>query len=82
VSLLLTDVSLPGLNGPELVEKALDLRPDLPVLFTTGYPAMAVLRNGLLTQGVRTVNKPFSLAELAIAVRDAIDDPEGRDEPG
>jgi len=82
VSLLLTDVSLPGLNGPELIEKARDRRPDLRVLCTTGYPAMAVLRRGLLTQGIRTVNKPFSLAALAIAVREALDDPDGPEEPG
>jgi CheY-like chemotaxis protein len=73
ISLLLTDVSLPGLNGPELIEKTRDHRPDLPVLCTTGYPAMAILRRGLPTHGVKTVNKPFTLAALAIAVRDAMD---------
>lgn len=73
ISLLLTDMSLPGLNGPELIEKARERRPGLPVLCTTGYPAMAILRRGLLTRGTKTVNKPFSLAALAIAVRDAMD---------
>jgi signal transduction histidine kinase/CheY-like chemotaxis protein len=80
VNLLLTDVNLPGLNGPELIEKARDRRLDLPVLYTTGYPALAVLRRGLLTRGVKTLNKPFVLTALAIAVRDAIDNPAGSDE--
>ena len=81
ISLLLTDMSLPGLNGPELIEQARDRRPGLPVLCTTGYPAMAILRRGLLTRGVKTVNKPFSLTALAIAVRDAMDNPAGSGDP-
>ncbi|WP_254073228.1 ATP-binding protein [Acidisphaera sp. S103] len=81
ISLLLTDMSLPGLNGPELIEQARDCRPDLPVLCTTGYPAMAILRRGLLTRGIKTVNKPFSLITLAIAVRGAMDNPAGSDDP-
>jgi hypothetical protein len=41
---------------------------------------LAVLRRGLLTRGVKTLNKPFVLTALAIAVRDAIDNPAGSDE--
>jgi signal transduction histidine kinase/ActR/RegA family two-component response regulator len=77
IALLFTDVQLPGLTGPDLAEEIKHRRPGLPVLYTTAYPAMAVLHRGLLAKEVRTINKPFVLAELAAAVRDAIDNPSG-----
>lgn len=74
VTLLFTDVELPGLNGPELVEEARRQRPGLAVLYTTGYTANAVVHRGLLDQSVRSLNKPFTLAELATTVRGILDD--------
>lgn len=74
VRLLFTDVELPGLNGPELVEQARRQRPDLAVLYTTGYTANAVVHRGLLDQSVRSLNKPFTLSELATTVRGILDD--------
>jgi signal transduction histidine kinase/ActR/RegA family two-component response regulator len=76
VGLLFTDVQLPGLNGQELAEEITRRRPDLAVLFTTGYSVNAVVHRGILNQGTRSLNKPFSLAELAAGVREALD---GRD---
>jgi signal transduction histidine kinase/ActR/RegA family two-component response regulator len=73
IALLLTDVQLPELNGPDLAQEIGHLRPGLPVLYTTAYPAMAVLHRGLLARDVKTINKPFALAELAAAVRSAIE---------
>jgi signal transduction histidine kinase/ActR/RegA family two-component response regulator len=75
IALLFTDVQLPGLTGPDLAEEIKHRRLGLPVLYTTAYPAMAVLHRGLLAREVKTINKPFVLAELAAAVRDAIDNP-------
>jgi signal transduction histidine kinase/CheY-like chemotaxis protein len=75
IELLFTDVQLPELTGPDLVEEIERRRPGLPVLYMTAFPAMAVLHRGLLAKEVRMVNKPFLLAELAAAVRDAIDNP-------
>jgi CheY-like chemotaxis protein len=72
---LFTDVQLPELTGPSLAEEIERRRPGLRVLYTTAYPAMAVLHRGLLAREVRTITKPFVLAELAAAVRDAIDNP-------
>jgi len=66
-------VELPELNGPDLASEVEQRRPGLPVLYTTAYPAMAVLHRGLLTRDVKTISKPFLLAELAAAVRDAIE---------
>jgi signal transduction histidine kinase/CheY-like chemotaxis protein len=73
IALLFTDVELPELNGPDLASEVEQRRPGLPVLYTTAYPAMAVLHRGLLARDVKTISKPFLLAELAAAVRDAIE---------
>jgi signal transduction histidine kinase/ActR/RegA family two-component response regulator len=73
VQLLFTDVELPGLNGPELVQEALRRRPDLAVLYTTGYTANAVVHRGILDGEVRSINKPYDFAELAKTVREMLD---------
>ncbi len=73
VTLLFTDVELPGLNGPELVQEALRRRPGLAVLYTTGYTANAVVHRNVLDRQVRSINKPFNFAELATTVREALD---------
>ena len=75
ITLLFTDIQLPGLNGPELVGAAQERHPDLPVLYTTSFPANAIVHRGVLTSKAKTIHKPFALAELAAAVRGAIDNP-------
>jgi DNA-binding NtrC family response regulator len=77
ITLLLTDIQLPGVNGPELVVAALQRRPGLAVLYTTAFPTNAIVHRGILTGQAKTLHKPFALAELAAAVRDAIDNPPG-----
>ncbi len=70
ISLLFTDVVLPGgMNGRRLAEEVQALRPGLPVLFTTGYTANAIIHSGLLDPGVQLLPKPFSAAELAAKLR-------------
>lgn len=73
VELLFTDVVLPGLNGRQLANEALRLRPDLKVLFTTGYTRNAIVHNGRLDQGVDLISKPFTFAALAGKVRQILD---------
>ncbi len=73
ISLLFTDVELPGANGPDLVKEALSRQPGLPVLYTTGYTANAVVHRGILDREVRSLNKPFAVAEMATTVREIID---------
>ena len=75
IALLLTDIQLPGMNGPELVQAAQQRRPGLAVLYTTAFPTNAIVHRGTLTSQARTLHKPFTLAELAAAVREAIDNP-------
>ncbi len=75
VALLFTDVVMPEVNGAKLAQEARRRRPDLRVLFTTGYTRDAVIHNGTLDPGVEMVGKPFTLEELAAKVRAVLDAP-------
>jgi CheY-like chemotaxis protein len=70
---LFTDVVLPRLNGRQLADEALRVRPDLKVLFTTGYTPNAILHDGRLGHGVDLISKPFTFAALAAKVRPILD---------
>jgi PAS domain S-box-containing protein len=75
VDLLFTDVVLPGgMTGAQVAEQARVLRPDLKVLFTTGYARNAIIHQGRLDKGVRLITKPFASGELAVKVRDVLDE--------
>jgi CheY-like chemotaxis protein len=72
VRLLFTDVVMPrGLNGLELAAEAKKMRPDLPVLLTTGYSEQLMRRGDQL--GMRWLNKPYLPEELAAKIRAALD---------
>ncbi|BCX67920.1 MULTISPECIES: PAS domain-containing hybrid sensor histidine kinase/response regulator [Pseudomonas] len=76
VDLLVTDVGLPGMNGRQLAEIARQHRPQLKVLFMTGYAQMAAERQGFLEEGMDMVAKPFSIDLLANKIRTMIGQPE------
>jgi CheY-like chemotaxis protein len=74
IDLLLTDVGLPGgMNGRQVADAARVARPDLKVLFITGYAENAVIGNGHLEPGMRVITKPFAMEALAIVVREMLD---------
>jgi two-component system, cell cycle sensor histidine kinase and response regulator CckA len=73
IHLLLTDVVMPGLNGRELYERLRELRPALKVLFMSGYTTDVIGRHGMLDESVHFLHKPFTLAELSIKLRQALD---------
>jgi CheY-like chemotaxis protein len=75
VQLLFTDVGLPGMNGAQLVAAARALRPDIKVLFTTGYARNAIVHQGRLDAGVELITKPFTRVQLASRIRDVLDVP-------
>ncbi|MDB5535475.1 MAG: sensory box protein [Devosia sp.] len=69
IDLLISDVGLPGLNGRQLAEIARQSRPDLRVLFITGYAAMAASRSDFLEPGMDMITKPFAIDELAAIIQ-------------
>ncbi len=73
IALLFTDVVMPEMDGRRLAERALIRRPDLKVLYTTGYTKNAVVHNGTLDAGVAFLPKPFTVAQLALKIRETID---------
>jgi len=74
VDLLITDVGLPGgFNGRQVADAARQTRPDLKVLFVTGYAENAVVGNGHLEPGMQVITKPFPMASLALRVREMIE---------
>ncbi|HEV7276565.1 MAG TPA: ATP-binding protein [Devosiaceae bacterium] len=73
VDLLFTDVVLPGKSGRVLADAAWELRPELKVLFTTGYSRNAIVHQGRLDAGVNLISKPFTFEQLAARVRDLLD---------
>jgi PAS domain S-box-containing protein len=73
IDLLLTDVVLPGMNGRRLAEQAKNRRPDLKVLFTTGYSRNAIVHQGRLDPGVAMIQKPITQDALAARIRDLLD---------
>jgi signal transduction histidine kinase len=74
IDLLFTDVVLTGgMNGRALADEAARRRPGLPVLFTTGYTANAIVHHGRLDPGMHLIGKPFTYAELAAKVRRMLD---------
>lgn len=74
IGVLFTDLDLPGgMNGRQLAEAARRLRPELRVLFTTGYARNAIVHHGRLDPGIDLISKPFSAAALASKIRELLD---------
>jgi len=73
IDLLVTDVGLPkGMNGRQLADAARTSRPELRVLFITGYAENAVVGDGRLDPGMHVLTKPFTLESLAARIRDLV----------
>jgi signal transduction histidine kinase/DNA-binding response OmpR family regulator len=72
IDLLISDVGLPGMNGRQLAEIARQLRPELKVLFITGYAEHAAVRAGFLDPGMQMITKPFAFDHLTAKVREMI----------
>ena len=70
--LLVTDVGLPGMNGRQLADAVRSNRPNLKVLFITGYAENAVLNHGHLDRGMHVITKPFTMEALASRIKELI----------
>jgi PAS domain S-box-containing protein len=73
IDLLVTDIGLPGLNGSQVADAARMVRPDLKVLFMTGYAENAALASGFLEPGMALITKPFAMDVLANKIREIIE---------
>jgi PAS domain S-box-containing protein len=71
IDLLLTDVVMPGMNGPALAAQLTAARPTLTVLYTSGYTGQAV-GHGVIPEGSHFIAKPFTREDLALKVREAL----------
>jgi len=72
--LVITDVVMPDMSGRQLADRARGKRPNLKVLYTTGYTRNAIVHNGMLDPGTNLLTKPFSIEELAGKIRKILDE--------
>jgi CheY-like chemotaxis protein len=72
IDLLITDVVMPELSGAALKDKIQEMRPGLKVLFISGYASDVIAHHGVLDEGVNFIRKPFSMNDLAQAVRNVV----------
>ena len=79
VELLVTDVVMPGMSGPEVAKAVTAMRPGMQVLYTSGYTDQAIGHHGVLEPGIAFLQKPFSADDLTTKVRGLLDEPAGVD---
>jgi CheY-like chemotaxis protein len=73
ISLLLTDVIMPGMSGRELADNLKQSRTDIKILYMSGYTRDLVTQQGILETGSEILQKPFSINALLSRVRDVLD---------
>ena len=74
IDLIVSDVIMPGMTGPEMMRKVRELRPDVTFIFISGYAEDAFREDLLEDENFRFLAKPFSLNDLAVKVKEAFDD--------
>ena len=74
IHLVMTDVVMPEMNGKDLVKNLLLHDPNLKYLFMSGYTANVIAHHGVLDPGVNFIQKPFSIKDLTVKVREVLDD--------
>ncbi|MFA6147900.1 MAG: response regulator [bacterium] len=72
IHLMLTDVVMPGMNGVELSKRLAPVKPEMKVLFMSGYTANAIVHQEILESGIAFLQKPFTMASLARKVREVL----------
>lgn len=73
IDLLITDVVMPDMNGRDLSSQLTKSYPGLKTLYMSGYTADVISRKGVLDEGVHFIQKPFSLQDMAVKVREFLD---------
>jgi PAS domain S-box-containing protein len=73
IHLFLSDVVMPEMNGRELIDRLLEIRPGVKHLFMSGYTADVVIHRGVVDDGINFIQKPFSVKNIAVKVREVLD---------
>jgi CheY-like chemotaxis protein len=73
IDVLLTDVVMPGVSGPELTRQLLERRPSLKVIYMSGYTDDAIVHHGVLDSGIAFLHKPFTSEALGRKMREVLD---------
>lgn len=74
IHLLFTDVVMPHMNGQDLAGRIRELQPDVRVLYASGYTDNAIVHHGVLNPGVAFLQKPYTVLELSVKIRQVLDD--------
>jgi len=74
LDILVTDVVMPGMNGRELHRRVVEYCPEVKVLFMSGYTDNVIIHKGFVDEGVKFLQKPFTVRELADKIRDTLED--------
>ena len=75
IHVLITDVVMPEMNGKDLNEQIMALRPGIKTLYMSGYTANVIAHRGVIDEGINFLQKPFSIHTLAAKVREVLDQP-------
>ena len=73
IHLLMTDVIMPEMNGRDLADQLTALNKGMRCLFMSGYTSDIIASQGILTEGIHFIQKPFSQKELAASIREVLD---------
>jgi len=72
IDLLLTDVILPGISGPEIAERIVNQSPGIQVLFMSGYPDDRIAEHGVIRSGINFISKPIIIQELSVKLKNML----------
>ena len=72
IDVLMTDVTMPEMNGRDLARRILSLYPDIRRLYMSGYTADIIARQGIIEEGVNFIRKPFSMEDVAAKLREVL----------